>query len=163
MSLTWSKYRCIENSLCDLLNTELVSDEIKDINNTQIIARVGRKEDNDWVLPTITIYLDNVNSPKEFIGSNETLDVHLIIIDIYATNEGERLDLAKWVFDTIKNGFRYYTYTPNLSNPSSPTKVADRWIHVNFITNTRVSLGQNIDEEDAHRHRISINCDFNGN
>lgn len=162
MSLSWGKIRCLENSLVDFLNAELVTDTIKDINGTQIVARVGRKEDNDWNLPVITAYVDNISLPKLFVGENTTLNTYLIVIDIYATNEGERIDLAQWVEDNIKNGFRYYTYTPNVSNPNSPTKVAGRLIGVTFVTNTRVALGQNVDLIDAHRHRITINCDING-
>jgi len=162
MALTWSTYRFLENSLVDKLNTTLVSGGILDVEGRQIVARVGRKEDNNWVLPCISVYLDSVVSPKEFVGSNVTLDVNLLIIDIYATNEGERLDLAKWVYSTIRDGFRFYSYTYNASSPATPTTVAGRWIHVNFISNTRVALGQNVEYEDAHRHRISIDCDING-
>ena len=162
MSLSWSTYRFLENSLVTLLNTTLVSGGILDENGNQIVARVGRKEDKSWVLPCISVYLDSVDSPKEFLGSNTTLDVNLMIIDIYATNEGERLDLAQWVFNTIRDGFRYYSYSYNSLDPTAPTAVAGRWIHVNFISNMRVGLGQNVDLEDAHRHRISINCDING-
>ena len=162
MTLSWGTYRFLENSLVDLLNTTLVSGGILDEQGNQIVARVGRKEDNNWVLPCISVYLDSVSSPKEFVGSNTTLDVNLMIIDIHATNEGERLDLAKLVYSTVRDGFRFYSYTYSASSPGTPTTVAGRWVHVNFISNTRVALGQNVDIEDAHRHRISINCDING-
>lgn len=158
MALSWKATRNLENSLCDFLNTNLVSDGIDDINGTQIVARVGRKEDNDWDLPTITLYVDNKNLEKPYLGSNELNKVRLIIIDIYATNEGERSDLADWLVEIIKNGFTYYTYTPN---GDTPDKVAGNLVHVDFVTDTRVALGQNVDVEDAHRHRISINCDIN--
>jgi hypothetical protein len=162
MSLPWGYTRNLENSLCEYLNTELVSDEIKDKNGVQILARIGRKEDNDWQLPVITLYADTKQSPHLFVGNTETFDTDLIIIDIFATSNGERSDLADWVKDKVKGGFTYYTYTPSAETPDSPTKVAGRLLSVEFISNAKVKLGQNVPVEDQHRHRISINVDKNG-
>lgn len=162
MALTWSKIRCLENSLIDFLNTNLVADAIKDINGVQIVARVGRKEDNDWQLPCITAYVDTINLQRLFVGSNTRLDSYLMIIDIYATNEGERMDLATWVADEINNGFTFYNYTPSESTPNSPVRVSGGLASLDFLSNTRVALGQNVGIEDAHRHRISINVWISG-
>ena len=74
----------------------------------------------------------------------------------------ERLDLANWLSDTINDGFTYYTYTVNVSDPENPTKVAGNTAHIDFITNERVSLGQSLSEIDAHRHQITINVFFTG-
>lgn len=160
--LSWGFYRNLENSLKDFLTTEISSDSVTDIDGNVIPVRVGRKEDSNWTLPCISIYIESETATRLEIGSNVRDDRQLVIIDIFATDEGERLDLAKWVTDTINNGFRYYSYTPNISNPSSPTKVAGSLVHVDFLTNGRVNLGQNIDEFDSHRHKISINVYLTG-
>lgn len=160
--LAWQTYRCIENSLKDFLTTKVSDDSVTDINGVAVPIRVGRKEDNDWTLPCITFYLDNETAERAFVGSNQRLNSYLIIIDIFATNEGERLDLAQWLKDTINDGFRYYTYTPSASTPNVPTKVAGGLVNINFLTNSRVALGQNVDKEDAHRHRISVTTWISG-
>ena len=160
--LAWGRCRNIENSLKDFLTTQVVADSVTDINGVAVPIRVGRKEDNDWSLPCITVYLDNETAERAYIGSNQRLDSFLIIIDIFATNEGERLDLANWLKDTINDGFRYYAYTPSELDPQNPTKVAGGLVNINFLTNSRVALGQNVNIEDAHRHRISVTTWISG-
>lgn len=160
--LNWGLYRSLENSLKDFLDAEVTSDNVTDIKGTKIPIRIGRKNENSWTLPCITLYFESETSPRGFIGSNERLDNELLILDIYATNEGERLDLAEWLKDSLNDGFRYYTYSVNSNNPESPTKIAGGLVNVNFLTNGRVNLGQDVNEVDAHRHRITINVWISG-
>lgn len=155
--MAWRFYRNLENSFKDFLESEISTDEIKDINGDSVTVEVGRKEDNNWSLPCIRGYFESENSERLEIGTNNRLETYLFMIEIYATNEGERLDLAKWVKDTINDGFRYYTYSYNSEDPESPTKVSGNWVHLDFLTNNRVALSGNVDEIDAHRHRISVN------
>ena len=160
--LAWHPTRNLENSLKDFLDAKIITDSVTDIKNVAIPVRVGRKESNDWTLPCITLYNETELDPRIFIGSNYRNKTYVIIIDIYATNTGERSDIANWLPDAINNGFRYYTYTPNGSDPENPTKVAGGLADVEFLTNGRVALGQNIDISDAHRHRITINTQISG-
>lgn len=162
MSLSWGLYNNLEYSLKEFLDTKISFDEIKDNNGVLIPIRVGKREDNDWTLPCITVYFESENAPRLEIGSNKRQDIQSIIIDIFATNDTERKSLAKWVTDTINNGFTYYSYSPNPSNPDSPTKVEGGLVTLNFLTNAPVALGQNISEIDAHRHRILINVWVSG-
>jgi len=160
--LAWSKYRNIENSLREFLVSQVEEDFVTDISGDNVPIYIGRKESNDWTLPCITVYLDNENSQRAFIGSNERLNTYLIIIDIFATNEGERLDLASWVKNSINNGVQYYEYSPSETTPNSPIEISGRLINIDFLTNARVGLGQNVNSEDAHRHRISVNAWISG-
>ena len=155
--LSWQKFRNLENSLKDFLDTNISNDSVTDINNALVPVRIGRKEDTNWTLPCISLYFESETAERFEIGSNNRDRRELVIIDIYATNEGERLDLANWLTDIINNGLQYYTYTYNSNNPELPTKTLSGWINVDFLSNTRVNLSQNISEIDAHRHRISIN------
>lgn len=160
--LVWQLYRNLENSLKYFLDTQVIADSVTDIDGNNVSIYVGRKSDNTWTIPCITISFDIETNTRLEIGSNLRDDRYLIILDIYATNEGERLDLAKWLRDSLEDGFRYYSYTYNISNPDSPTKVAGGLVNVDFLTNTRVDLGQNVDTVDAHRHRISIQTWISG-
>ena len=162
--LDWQLYRCLENSLKDFLDIEILSDSVTDYNENIVSVRIGRKEDNEWTIPCIAIYYDAENSPDRLqLGSNKRNRRYLLILDIYAVDEGERLDLAAWLTKKLENGFRYYAYNIDVDNSESPTKTAEGLVNIDtFISNTRVALGQNVDEFDAHRHRISIQVWISG-
>lgn len=160
--LSWKLFRSLENSLADFLTAQITADAVTDINGNAVSIRVGREFNTSWTLPCITLYYESETASRFEIGSNKRDDRQLIIIDIFATNEGERLDVAKWLTDTINDGWRYYTYTANPGNPDSPTKVAGGWVNVDFVTNGRVALGQDVDQFEAHRHQISINIWISG-
>jgi hypothetical protein len=154
--LAWQLYRNLENSLKEFLDNRIIEDSVTDIKGNLIPIRIGRREENDWSIPCITFYFESETAPRLEIGSNKRDDNQLIIIDIYASDEGERLDLTKWLVDTINDGFRYYSYASDSINREHPAKVEGGWVNVDFLTNIRINLGQNIDPIDAHRQRISI-------
>ena len=156
--MTWRQIRNLENSLKDFLDTQIASDSLVGENGNTVTVRIGRKADDDFTMPCITVYQESKDLTKRlYIGSNKRDEKDLIIIEIYATNDGERKDLANWVCTTINDGWQYFLYSVNPSNPESPSKTTSYWANVDFLTNTRVNLGQNISEIDANRHRISIN------
>ena len=161
--LDWQLYRNLENSLVDFITTEVSADSVTDYDGNNVPVRVGRKNDQDWTLPCIAVYYDLENSERLQLGSNQRIRYYLLIIDIYAVDEGQRIDLAAWLADKLEDGFRYYFYSPNLSNPDNPTKVAGGLVNIeDFISNGQVDLGQNVDSFDAHRHRISIQVWISG-
>lgn len=155
--LAWQLYRNLENSLKDFLDTEVNNDSVTDIDGTLIPVRTGRKKDNKWTLPCIIVYMESETKTPFEIGSILKDARQLLIIDIYATKSGERMDVAKWLSDKIETGWRYYSYTANVNTPESPDKVAGGWVSVDFLSNAKVNLGINTDEIDAHRQKISIN------
>ena len=149
-------YQNLQNSLVDKLQAQITSDGLTGDNSQSISVRASRKNDDNWALPAISVYFESETATRFELGSNKRDDRQLIIIDIYATNENERLSLAKWLVDTINDGWQYYTYAYNSVNPESPTKTAGGWVNVNFLTNEPVNLVQTVSEIDAHRHRVSI-------
>jgi len=155
--LAWQKQRCLENSLKDFLDAQVITDSVTDIKGNNISIRVGRKNDDNWTLPCISLFVESGTMERDEIGSNHRDERDLMVIDIYATDEGERLDLAKWLTDSINDGWTYYNYTYNSGNSELPIKTQAGLVHLNFLTNTRVQLGQNVDVEDAHRHNVTIN------
>jgi len=106
----YSNLFLIANSFKDFLDRKVEDDYVVGENNTPITIQVGRKTDANWKLPCIVAYVESQTLNRFEIGSN-TRDHHLLmVIDIYATNEGERLDLADWVTYIINDGFPYYKY-----------------------------------------------------
>ena len=149
-------------SLKDFLDTQISNDSLKGDNGNTVQVYIGKENRDTWQFPSISVYMESETLNRFEIGSNLRQDEQLIIIDIYATNEGERLDLAKWLIDTINNGWTYYTYSYNVSSPESPTKVAGGLVNINFNSNGRVTLIQNVSEIDAHRHRVSLTVWISG-
>lgn len=155
--LSWGLHRNIENSFKFYLDTEINSDSVTDIDGTNVPVYIGRIESNDWTLPCITLYIDSETDPSLFVGRNYIDSRPLVIIDIFATNEGEMKDIANWLTDKIKDGFVYYTYVPNVSDPDNPTKTNAGMVNIEtYLTNSRVNLGQNVDISDRNRWRITV-------
>jgi len=157
--LNWGLYRNLENSTKDFLDEEIFEENVTDYNNVLVPVRIGRKDSNDWSLPCISVYCESETSPARlYVGSNLRDRKFLLIFDIYATDEGERLDISSWLTKKIENGFRYYEYTQTVGDPENPTKTSNGLVNIDtIINNTRVKLGDNVDTIDAHRHRISLN------
>jgi hypothetical protein len=156
--LSWGQNRNIENSFKYFLDTEINSDSVTDINGSNIPVRIGRMENNSWTLPCISLYVDSETDPRLFIGNTYIDSRPLIIINIYATNDGEMKDIANWLTQKIKSGFSYYTYSPNVSDPDNPTKTLAGSIFVEtYLTNARVNLGNTVDTSDQYRWRLTIN------
>ena len=156
--MVWRKSRNIENSLKDFLDTQIATDVLVGENGNAVIARIGKKVDSDWTYPCITVYQESEDLTKRlYIGSNKRDEYNLIIIEIYATNDGERKDLANWLTDTINDGCNYSTYAVDPNDPETPVATIAGWINVNFLTNTKVKLGNNVSAIDANRQRVSIN------
>jgi hypothetical protein len=131
-------------------------DELAEDDGLSINIRVGRKNNSDFTLPCITCYFESETNERLEIGSNNTFDRKLFIFDIFATGEGERLDLAEWLKEAIRNGWKWYSYVPNESTPFEPTKTEEGRVSINFLTNMRVTLGDNVDPIDQFRHRITV-------
>jgi len=156
--MPWCKATNLEDSLKDKLDTQIVTDSLVGDNGKPVTVRIGMKRSDEWTYPCITVYQESEDlTSRLYIGSNKRDEKDLIIIEIYATNDKERKFLAKWLTDTINNGWQFYTYAYNPSNPELPLKTIGDWVNVDFLTNIKVKLGQNISEIDQNRHRISIN------
>ena len=154
--MSWDLYRGIQYSLKDFLVAEAASDSLVDSDGESINFQIGRRNDQNWELNTITIYLESETSERAYVGSNQRFETYLVIIDIYAKTEIDRYFLARWTTEAINDGWQNYTYTYNAGNPELPTKSTNGYARINFLSNTRVALGQTISEFDRNRHRISI-------
>lgn len=155
--MAWDFYTSLKASLKDFLEDLASSENLVDSDGETINFYIDKKNDINWQINAVVISFESQTSERIFVGSNQRDERFLIIIDIFAKNEIDRLMLARWVTESINDGFQVYTYSTNVSTPEIPDTVALGWGSINFLTNTRVALGQNIDELDAHRHRISIN------
>lgn len=158
MALSWGLYTNLVESTKFYFTTEATSDGIVSDSGVAIQIAVGREGSDNWQIPRIVITYSQENDFGQlYVGNTKRDDKHLLIFDIYAEHEPQRLDLAKWLRDKLISGWRYYSYSTNPSNRDNPTKVAGGLINIDSIlTNTKVFEDVNASEVDAHRHRISV-------
>lgn len=160
--LPWDIRRNLENSLADFLDAQLIAQDIEVLDETGNLVtpgiRIGFKRDDLWKLPLITFYMDSKTAPRLSIGSNKRENEYLLIIEIRACDIGTQLDLSEWVITTINNGFQFFTYTQNPGDPLNPTATNTAFVSFNIISDTSVRLGDNVDQFDQYRQRITIAC-----
>ena len=109
-------------------------------------------------LPVVCIRLREFPSTRLEIGENTLLYDYNIVIDIFANSEGQKLDLASFIIDKLKDGCVYYNFSQTSGAPETMTKVADGRLHVkDFLSNTSLDFGENAHKWDQHRQFISVN------
>jgi hypothetical protein len=84
---------------------------------------------------------------------------HMLVIDIFARSDAQRLDLADYVVEEIlRDGWVYNSYSHASGNKSQIEGSADGRIYVtNFITNSKLSFGEQGDPKDRYRQSITVN------
>lgn len=110
-------------------------------------------------LPIIAIYLNSINNDRKEIGSTTLVKNCIINIDIFCNSDGQRLDLANYIVDKLKDQFIYYSHSQTSGSPETLTRVADGNVIVtDFISDNKLNFGGDSDVFDRHRHFISISA-----
>jgi len=150
MSLDWGTITNIESSIQDFLTSKANSDSV------DVLIRVGEKFDNEWTLPTIQIYVDSKLLPRLEIGSNKRQITYTVVLEVRARDAFERANLADWAETSINDGFTYYSYSTNISDPDNPLRVSEGHSDLDFISSGKVNLGNDVSIYDKWRYRISF-------
>ena len=145
--------RNIEASIIDFLQGHFDTDW-SNINVEKTFSKVY-----EISLPVICVRVGiTTHNPVE-IGSNSTIRKPQLLIDIFAENDGQKLDLTDYVIEKIKHGCIYYNYIIVGGNVDS--KVADGRIRVLSIDVTPVNLDEEKNKLDIHdRYRNLITCEL---
>ncbi len=156
--IPWGIERNIENSLAYFLETQANGKTVfYKGTQTPIDIRVGNTPQQNWGMPSISVYADSETAPRAFIGNNKRFTTNLIIIEIRALDGGMRSDLKDWLVSTINDGFAVYTYTASSSTPDSPDKVLYGQASIDFVTNTSLRNTKDSNITEKFRQNISIN------
>lgn len=111
----------------------------------------------DQTLPVVCIRLYDTTNTRLEVGSNTLWDTHTINIDIFATSDGQRIDLADFIIDQLKNGWAYYTHAHPVGDNTSLTRTeAGRVTVVNWNSNYRIDFGDEVANPDRFRHFIQV-------
>ena len=107
-------------------------------------------------LPVIAIRLNVVNTNLLEIGSRQTDDVYNLIIDIFATSDGQKLDLAQYIKTLILNDWVYYLWARGSGSTMDKTSNG-KVVFNSFIQDSPIFHLDDVDVSDRFRYIISTN------
>ena len=150
--MAYRNYRNLESSLIDFITAQLTADGWSGIRTEKAFAEVYK-----GTLPAICVSMEESDSKRREIGSDSYLEDILVSIRIFATSDGQRLDLASWMLSKIIPGTDYYTYV--ITSGVAAKTLAGR-ISVLDVTVNRKELKNvdNLDSIDRYRHILTFKC-----
>jgi len=110
-------------------------------------------------LPVVCIRLRETVNDRREIGSDTLLNDYVITIDIFASSDGQRIDLSHFIMDKLKDGCPYYAFSQTTGSPETLTKAESGRIHLkSFRSNHRLDFGdsEEVDQYDRFRHFIEV-------
>lgn len=144
--------RCVELSTIDYLETQINASwsgitTIKSFTNAYKTA-----------LPVVCIRLLDTDSERREIGGTTLLNDYTIAIDLFCKSDGQRIDLAAFILDKLKDPWTYYDYSQASGAPETLAKTENGKLHVKrFIENNKIDFGDDgVDAWDRFRHIIMI-------
>jgi hypothetical protein len=141
--------RNIEASLIDWL-----TEELEDAGWTGIRTEKSFAEVYKGTLPCICINSLEIRPEKLEIGSKTNLKYFTITIKIFATSDGQRLDLSDFICDLLEDDVNYYSYT--ITNGAVSAKVlSGRIVLTRWFENRKELVNsENLTKEDRYRHLL---------
>jgi len=107
--------------------------------------------------PIVSVRLSSQDSDRFELGNTRLRNEYLITIDIFARSDGQRLDLAGFLLDKIKDPWTYYEHAHASGDPESLDRTADGKIRVDrFISNAKVDIFDSPEKFDKFRHILSF-------
>lgn len=143
--------RNIELSTIQYLETEIGSGW----SNVTVIKAFYQAYAKDNVPPIVCIRLMDQNTDYLEIGSTTLDNIYNIIVDIFATSDGQRLDLADFILNILKDSWVYNTYAHASGDNSNIVATASGRIRVKrFIENGKIDFGETEELRDRYRHSL---------
>ncbi len=147
--MAYRESRNIEASLIDYLTTEL------EANWTNIGVEKTFAEIKEIEIPSVCIRVGDTIHTKAEIGGDSTVRTVQVLIDIFASSDGQRLDIKDFIVEKIKGGCIYYDYV--IVNGAVQSKTANGRIRAMLIDDSGVNFDTDKDRLDPHdRYRSLI-------
>lgn len=150
----FSYRRCVELSLIEYIKTNVAADW-SNVTVVKSFLQAYKK-----ALPVICVGIVDAENTRREIGSNNLRQQFTLAVDIFATSDGMRLDLADYILNLVKEGFVYYAFSRNSSDRTVLDKDADGRMCVTAITtDSPVDAYPDSPEHDRFRHKIVFICE----
>jgi hypothetical protein len=143
--------RNLEASLIDRITANLATDGWTGIRIEKAFAEVYK-----GTLPCIVVNALEIRPEHLEVGSKTYLKYFTVNIRIFATSDGQRLDLSDWLLEKLEDDTDYYVYT--ITNGVVSGKVLTGRIVITRILDNRKELVNTeiLEKEDRYRHLISF-------
>jgi len=152
--MSYRTSRNLEASIIDFINEKL--DETgSGWSEIRIEKSFAKVYDGD--LPCICVRCGVTEHTKAEIGGTSTYRTVNILLDIFGTSDGIRLDLKDWLVANIKAGIDYYNYT--IVSGVVDSKVIDGRINIIDISDDPIDFDIDKDDlevADRYRHLITL-------
>ncbi|KKN15277.1 hypothetical protein LCGC14_0987640 [marine sediment metagenome] len=122
--------------------------------NVAVIKSFYKAYARDNSPPIVCIRLMDQNTDYLEIGATTLDDIYNIAIDIFARSDGQRMDLADFILNEIKDSWVYNTYSQTSDKSGVTATAAGRVRVVSFVENGKVDLGDTEESRDRYRHSI---------
>ena len=112
----------------------------------------------DKTLPVVCVRLLGTSTDRLEIGSTTLDNEYEFVIDVFATSDGQRIDLSDFIMDKLKDGWVYYTHAHTPGDNTSLTRTsAGRLTVIDFVNNERIDFGNDeVENPDRFRHQITF-------
>jgi hypothetical protein len=143
--------RNIEASIIDFLTTELQS-QWTNIAVEKTFARVYEIN-----LPVICVRCGVTDHVRAEIGGDATIRTAQVLIDLFASSDGQRLDIKDYIIEKIKGGLIYYDYI--ITNGVIDTKTTNGRLRIMDIDDTPIDFDvdkNKLEVHDRYRHLITL-------
>lgn len=151
MAHTYRESRNIERSIIDYLTSELLKDGWNGVKVEKVFSSI-----TDKTLPAILVQeISKVLETKE-IGNTIKRKISLVLIRIFARDDGERLDLANWTEDKLVSGLPYNEY--GVKSGQFSDIVENGRINVLRFSSNRKELEniEGLSVKDRYRHLLGV-------
>ena len=115
-------------------------------------------------LPVVCVRLLSDNPITIEIGSRTLKSIYTFVIDIFAKSDGQRLELADFIRDTINTSWTYYLHSHASGNNNTLVRDADGLVICQqILQNSRVDFSEDVEVYDKFRQIITFNVSIERN
>lgn len=136
--------------------------EILELTWTNINVIKGFEKAYELSTPTIAVRAENTVYDKVEIGSNSFTRTVQVFINIFASDDGMRLDLKDTLIEGLKDGCPYYEYTIKKTGRTSiiEEKTQNGRIRIQKIDDRPIDFNvedkSKLDVHDRYRHLLTL-------
>jgi hypothetical protein len=129
----------------------------QDWGNVNVIKTFQDAYSTSTNVPIVCARLTQTTTGRLEIGATTLDNVYLLIIDIFARSDGQRLDLADYIKDKLKDGWVHYQHShPSGDNSTLERTVNGRDFIANFVNDASLEIAGSQEMKDRYRHNISV-------
>ena len=145
--------RNVELSTVQFLETQIEASW----SSVTVIKSFSRALSKDTTIPIVCIRMIDQTSTRLEIGTDTLENRYGIVIDIFAKSDAQRLDLADFIVNELKDGWIFLEFAHVSGDQSQVTTTANGRLRVmEFTENHRLDFGEQVEFKDRYRHVLAF-------